>query len=176
MDVKAEEIPRVCQGESSHSGYCNLGIPTICFLLSKKIIHELEIEWVRELNKSNGLESLSQSFSQGYPQQLRSAHHSSHFSPPKNEINLNSSGNYACIYMSFNIKWHIDTLIFFIRHINTLKKFIRHINTTFFLKWHINTKIKLSDIHMFYKWQHMSFNINKTYIHISYFIYMSHKF
>ena len=146
MDVKAEEIPRVCQGESSHSGYCNLGIPTICFLLSKKIIHELEIEWVRELNKSNGLESLSQSFSQGYPQQLRSAHHSSHFSPPKNESNLNSSGNYACIYMSFNIKWHI------------------------------NTKVKLSEIHMFYKWQHMSFNINKTYIHISYFIYMSHNF
>jgi len=54
--------------------------------------------------------------------------------------------------------------------------FIRHINTTFFLKWHINTTIKLRDINVFYKWQYMSFNIKKTYIHIPYFIYMSHNF
>ena len=54
--------------------------------------------------------------------------------------------------------------------------FIRHINTTFFFKRHINTTIKSCDIHMFYKWQYMSFNIKKTYIHIPYFIYMSHNF
>jgi len=77
-----------------------------------------------------------------------------------------TSGNYACMYMSFNIKWHINTWIFF----------IRHINTTFFYKWHINTTIKRSDIHMFYKWQYMSLNIKKTYIHIAYCIYMSHNF
>jgi len=77
-----------------------------------------------------------------------------------------TSRNYACIYMSFVIKWHINTYMFF----------IRHINTTFFFKWHINTTIKLSDIHMFYKWQYMSFNIKKTYINIAYCIYMSHNF
>jgi len=78
----------------------------------------------------------------------------------------NVSGNYACIYMLFNIKWHIDTQNFF----------IRHINTTGFLIWHINKIIKLSDIHKFHKWQYMSFNLKKTYIHILYFICMSLNF
>ena len=39
--------------------------------------------------------------------------------------------------------------------------FIRRTNTTFFFKWHINTKIKLNDIHMFNKWQYMSFNFER---------------
>ena len=59
-------------------------------------------------------------------------------------------------------------------------KYINFFYTTykhnFFFKWHINTTIRLSDIHIFYKWQYVSFNIEETYIHIPFFIYMSHNF